>query len=274
MKKSSIRLSLIIILATLFTFPCLSRSADDPNARRIMQMVDERDDGDNMIGEMEMILIDKNNKERRRHIKSFSKDKGKDKLGVLFFLHPAEVKGTGFLTHSFDEPSKKDDQWLFLPALNKTKRIAAGDKSGSFMGSDFTYSDMSTINLADYDFSFYEKQREIDVEGNKCWLIWAIPRTDDVVKETGYEKSLLFIRQDNYYLIRGKFWMQKGGYIKFLNIKNLKIIDNIWTATELEMKKTRNKQIVHKTILKLKNIKYNQNLNYDLFLPEKLEKGI
>ncbi len=272
MKKPNTWLPFIIL--SFFLCITLSHAADDPNARKIMKMADERDDGDNMIAEMEMILIDKNKKERHRYIKSFSKDKDKDTLGLLFFLHPAEIKGTGFLTYSYDESGKNDDQWLYLPSLNKTKRIAASDKSGSFMGSDFTYSDMSSLKLEDYDFSFYEKQKETSVDGKKCWLIWAIPRTKKIIKETGYEKSLLFIRQDNYFLIRGKFWLKSGGYIKFLNVKSLKMIDNIWTATELEMKKTRNKRMDHKTILKLKNIKYNQNLNYGLFLPEKLEKGI
>ena len=227
-----------------------------------------------MMAEMEMVLIDKAGKERKRYIKSFSKDKGKDSLKLLFFLSPAEVKDTGFLTYEYNTPGKDDDQWLYLPALKKTKRIAASDKSGSFMGSDLSYSDMGTITLEDYDFSFYEKQKETDVNGSKCWVIWAIPRSGKAIEETGYEKSLLFVREDNYYLVRGKFWLKKGGEIKFLDVKNLQQIEGIWTATELEMKKTQNNETIHKTILKLRNIKYNQNLNPDMFLPDKLEKGI
>ena len=61
----------------------------------------------------------------------------------MFFLSPADVKDTGFLTYDYDEEGRDDDQWLYLPALKKTKRIASGDKSGSFMGSDFTYADMT-----------------------------------------------------------------------------------------------------------------------------------
>ncbi|MBU0992351.1 MAG: outer membrane lipoprotein-sorting protein [Proteobacteria bacterium] len=264
----------LAMIAIPFLCPFSALSADDRDARKIMELVDNQDDGDNMVSEMEMTLIDKNGNERIRNMKSFSKDQGADTLRIMFFLYPADIKGTGFLTHEYDAPGKDDDQWLYLPALKNTKRIASTDKSEKFMGSDFTYSDMGSIELEDYDFSFFEDQKEIDIEGNKCWIIWAIPKTKDVIKKTGYEKSLLFIRQDNYYLIRGKFWLEKGGYIKFLEVTELKKIDGIWTATELYMKKTRNNVQEHKTILKFINVKYNQDLDYGMFTERQLEKGI
>ncbi|GAH18070.1 unnamed protein product, partial [marine sediment metagenome] len=180
------RLKRVVTAAFLlmFALPLMSRQslADDPAARSIMEKVDARDDGDNQTSDMEMILIDKRGKKRFRRIATYSKDKGDDTMRLMFFKHPADIKDTSFLTMDYDDPSKDDDQWLYLPALRKTKRIASTDKSGSFMGSDLNYSDMTDRNLPDYDFNL---KKEMEVKGAKTWLIESIPRTKKVVRETG-----------------------------------------------------------------------------------------
>ncbi len=136
----------LLVAAIPFAF------AEDPEARAIMEKVDARDEGDNQTSIMEMILIDKRGNQRVRRIATFSKDKTEDTFRLMFFQHPADVKDAAFLTWDYDDPNRDDDQWLYLPALRKTKRIASRDKSGSFMGSDLTYSDMTDRNLEDYDF--------------------------------------------------------------------------------------------------------------------------
>ena len=127
-------------------------------AREIMQKVIDRDDGDNIITTMQMQLIDKNGHKRVRDMKTFSKDKGKDTLKLIFFLSPSDVKNTAFLTYDYNDDEKDDDQWLYLPALNKIKRIPASDKDSSFMGSDFTYFDMTEPNLNDFNFKILKEQ--------------------------------------------------------------------------------------------------------------------
>ena len=272
MKRSFIAF-IFISAAIVCTLPP-NTFADDPEARAIMEKVDARDDGDNQVSDMEMILIDKKGKERIRRIHTFSKDKGEDTLKLMFFLHPPDVKDTGFLTYDYDDPERDDDQWLYLPALRKTKRIASSDKSGSFMGSDLNYSDMTSRDLEDYDYTFYEKSKEMDVKGFKTWVIWSTPRTKDVIDETGYEKSLLFVRQDNYYVIRAVNWVHDGGYLKYMDVRKLEQIDGIWVATGMHITKKKGKQTAHKTILKLSNVKFNQDLNFELFTVRRMEKGL
>ena len=259
------------ILFTLSLFIPLSAAADDAKAREIMIKVDERDDGDNSISDMEMILIDKKGKKRIRKIKTFTKDKGEDKQRIMFFLKPADVKNTGFLTYDYDDPERDDDQWLYLPALKKTKRIASSDKSGSFMGSDFSYADMTSRDLEDYDFKLL---KETEVKGTKTWLIESIPRSKEVIDELGYTKSLLFVRQDNYVIIRSVNFVKEGKKLKYFEIKKLELIDNIWTGTELHMTTKKAKKTLHKTIMKFHNMKFNQNLDESLFSVRRLEKGL
>jgi len=219
----------------LFTFIVPFAFADDPRARAVMEKVDARDDGDNQTSDMEMILIDKRGNQRVRKIATFSKDKREDTYRLMFFRHPADVKNTAFLTWDYDDPDRDDDQWLYLPALRKTKRIASSDKSGSFMGSDLTYADMTDRNLADYDFTL---KKEMDVKGVKAWLIESIPRSKKVIKETGYTKSLLIVRQDNYFVIRAVHWVKDGGYVKYIDVKTLVQIEGIWVAKEMHVTKT------------------------------------
>ena len=267
-------LTCLLSLAALILVVALTPSlgwCDDSVARAIMEKVDARDDGDNQTSDMEMILIDKRGKKRVRRLGIFSKDKGEDTLRLMFFLEPADVKDTSFLTWDYDDPAKDDDQWLYLPALRKTKRIASSDKDGSFMGSDLNYSDMTDRNLEDYDFTL---KKEMEVNGVKTWLIESIPRTKKVIKETGYKKSLIFVRQDNYFVIRAVNWVKDGGYLKYMDVRTLQQIDGIWVAGETHVTKKKGKKFTHKTILKLENVKFNQKLTYDLFTVRRMEKGL
>ena len=242
------------------------------NGREIMEKVNARDTGDRSITEMEMILIDKKGKKRVRKLKTFGLEKGKDSLSLMFFLSPGDVRNTGFLTFDYDESGKDDDQWLFLPALRKTKRIAAGDKSGSFMGSDLNYSDMTSPDLNLYEYTL---MKETKVKGQKVWQIKSVPKTKAEAEKSGYSKSVVFIRQDNYVMIRGVRWVYKKKRNKYLDVRKLEEIDGIWVSTELHVTTKSGKKTLHKTILKQKNVHFNQDeVNEDLFSIRRLEKGL
>ena len=242
------------------------------SGREIMEKVNDRDVGNRSISEMEMILIDKKGNKRVRKLKSYGLEQGKNSKSLMFFITPADVKNTGFLTYDYDESGKEDDQWLFLPALRKTKRIAAGDKSGSFMGSDLNYSDMSSPDLDLYDYTL---MKETEVKGNKVWQIKSVPKTKAEAEKSGYSKSVVFIRQDNYVMIRGVRWVYKKKRNKYLDVRKLEKIDGIWISTEMHVTTKSGKKTLHKTILKQNNIKFNQvEVNEDLFTIRRLEKGL
>ncbi len=241
------------------------------SAREIMQAVDDRDDGDNRVSDMKMVLIDKNGSERIRTIRSFEKDKGEDNQRIMFFLSPADVEDTAFLTYDYDAYDKDDDQWLYLPALRKTKRIASSDKSGSFMGSDFNYSDMTRKNLDAYDFKIL---KEDDVRGNKVWLIEALPKTRKEIEESGYTKSIVFVRQDNFVVVRAVHWVNEGNRLKYQDISRLEQIEGVWTVLEMSMTTKKGQTTLHKTELSFDNVKYNQELGEEMFSIRRLEKGL
>jgi hypothetical protein len=255
---------MLLLLAT----PAL---AETLTAREIMQRVDERDDGDRSVRELEMVLIDKKGGERVRRIRSWSRDEGEDVLSLLFFMSPADVQDTGFLTYDYDG-DRDDDQWLYLPALQKTKRIASSDKSGSFMGSDFSYADLTEREVNRYDWTLMKD--DVVVRGEPCWQIQGVPNTPEEIEQTGYTKMIVFVRKDNYLVVRALSWLEKGGRLKYMDATKVEQIDGIWVATEMQMTTKRGKTTEHHTLMRTHDVRFDQDLDPDLFSVRRLEKGL
>ena len=260
-----------LMLALAFAMPPLAGNSADPTALEIMERVDARDDGDNRIAQISMTLIDRNGRQRNRTLETFMKDRGRDTLNLIFFVAPANVRDTGFLTLDYGAVEKDDDQWLYLPELHKTKRIASSNKSQSFMGTDFSYADMTKRVVDEWT---YRLLGEREVNGHMTWLVEAIPASKLVERRYGYAKSVLFVRQDINMVIRAAHWLTEGGRLKYFDIRKLERIDGIWTGTELDMRTVHNKETLHRTIMRFGNVRYNRNLNEDLFTLRRLEKGI
>ena len=139
------------------------------------------------------------------------------------------------------------------------------------MGSDFTYSDMTDRDLDRYD---YRLLKEDEVGGHAVWVVEAIPNSDDEIEETGYTKTVVFVRQDNHVVIRAKHWVKKGKREKYMDVKSLERIDGIWVATETHMTTKKAKTTLHKTILKAHNVRFNQAHHDDQFTVRMLERGL
>ena len=269
-REGLVSLARVAAACLVFATPLPAFAADDPKAREIMTAVDAREDGDNQTSNMQMVLIDKRGKQRIRELRSFRKDKDPDELSMMFFLSPADVEDTGFLTYDFDDADLDDDQWLYLPALKKTKRIASSDKSGSFMGSDFSYADMTDRPLEKYE---YQLLKEGELDGHPIWIIQSTPIDDDEIDETGYTKSVQFVRKDNYVVIQAKIWVKKGKRNKYMKVEELEQIDGIWVPTVMTMTTKKGKQTLHKTILRTSDVKFGQDLDFDMFSVRGLETG-
>ncbi|MEA3288640.1 MAG: outer membrane lipoprotein-sorting protein [Campylobacterota bacterium] len=245
------------------------------SARDIMEKVQARDDGDNIITTMQMQLIDKKGHKRVRDMKTYAKDVGEDEKKMIFFLSPSDVKDTAFLTYDYKSDEKDDDQWLYLPALNKTKRIPASDKDSSFMGSDFTYHDMTEPNLDDYTFKIVKESIVKRKSGEeKVWLIEVTPKTQEIIDETGYLKSIAYVRQDNYMVTRAKYYLKKASRMKYMDVKKVVKVEGIDVAAITTMITKQKKRTLHKTILIQSNIKMNQDLKEDMFTTRTIEKGL
>ena len=265
--KAKKLLFLLGVGASLLTTQTL---ADDPTARAIMERVDARDEGDTLEQDMLMILIDKNGNQRTRDLKSYAKDFGVDNHRTMFLKSPADVKNTAFLTYDYDDGARDDDQWLYLPALKKVKRIPSTDKSSSFMGSDFSYFDMTDRDLEDYDFKLLQ---ETEVRGHPAWMIESTPRNQAIIDESGYEKTIAIVRKDNHVVVRAINFMTNGKK-KYLDIKQLRQESGIWLVDEMTMTTKKGKRTLHKTVLTFSNVTLNGAIEDGVFTTRRLEKGL
>ena len=269
-EHSLITKSFVILLALSF-LPSMDLMAEVVSARSIMEKVEGRDDGNNSVIDLTMTLVDKKGKKRIRVMRSYSRDQGADEFGTMYFLKPADVKDTAFLNQSYGDKKKGDEQYLYLPALHKVKRIAGSDKTDSFMGSDLTYADMGHIDLDDFSF---EILKEVYVRDEHVWVIRALPIDDSTINETGYIESIFFVQKNNYVVVRAIRKLKGGKKIKYTDVKALEKIDGIWTPTETHIFMKKGKKVVHQTILKNTSVKYNQEIDADLFKVNSFYRGL
>ncbi len=272
LEKAMKKIPLICVLMLLGSMPVL---AEGLSAYEIMKKVDERYDGDTASGTSKMILIDKRDRQRVRDFSLFRKDYGEDSKSISIFKSPADIEGTSYLNYDWDDEEKDDDSWLYLPALQKVKRIAAGDKSDPFLGSDFSFADINGLDFTWYNYTFVSQSEVID--GHDCWLIESVPKPEYKEKSeqtTGYLKSHSWVRKDNFVSVRGKIWVKRGNKIKYFSASDLQLIDNVWTPMKLQMITTKKDKRQHASIIQVENIEYNQPLDDSLFSSETLQRGV
>lgn len=249
--------------------------AQSLTAREVMERVDQRYDGDSFASEVTMVLIDRRERQRSRELLIYSKDYGEDRKTLARFLTPADIAGTSYLNHDWEEPDRDDDSWLYLPALQRVKRLASSDTSDSFLGSDFSFADINGLELDWYDYEFVTESEIVD--GHDTWVIDVLPRPEMQEKAedaTGYSRLRTWIIKDNYVQLRAQAWELRGNRIKYFTSDDIELIDGIWTVRRLQAISTRNGRQEHASILQMNDIDYNVDLDDDLFSTEALQRGL
>jgi hypothetical protein len=106
------------------------------------------------------------------------------------------------------------------------------------------------------------------------WVIESLPVNQAVIDETGYTRSILYVRKDNYVLTRAKFYLKKGKRIKYMDVRKLEQIDGIWVAMQTTMTTKQGKQTLHKTVLTNSDVEINKPIDDDMFSVRRIEKGL
>ncbi len=216
-------------------------------------------------GNMTMTLVDKNGDQRVRKVTTYSKKFGEDTKSVLFFLEPADVKGTGFLQFGYKSTDQDDDQWLYLPALKRIRKITSSNKNQSFMGTDFSYDDMATRDIEEDD---HKLLREENVGDQAVWVIESTPKK--LEEDDEYSKAVSYIRKSDSLPAKVEFYDRKGAPEKTLVIQAVTVVDGIPTPKKLEMTSLDSQ---HKTLLEMDGLEFDKPLDDDLFTQRVLEKG-
>ena len=248
-------------------------SPNETDAAKIMRAVEEREQGDRSKSVLNMEVKDAKGRSRSRTVVSWSKDFPEGRKQLMIFQQPADVAGTGLLSIDYDLGSKEDDQWLYLPSLKKSTRISSGEKSGSFMGTDLTYSDMTKNDPNDFNYTI--KKQSVQVGTEDCWLIEARPKSQRVQNETGYQKSRVWVSKSKLLPIQMKAYVIEGRKIKYIRFDDLRLVDGVWVAHKISARTKRNKKTESTTVLSFSSYVLNQPEVTDaLFTQQKLQQGL
>ncbi len=196
---------------------------------RIAQEAREKQKGfGNFTADLKMVLRNKEGRESEREVSLKVLEMDGDGDRTLFvFDRPRDVKGTAFLVHAhIDEP---DDQWLFLPALNRVKRISSSKQSGSFMGSEFSYEDLGAVEVEKFTHRLIRNEEcgELD-----CTVSERIPMDPD----SGYSRQLVWTDTDELRTVQVQYFNRGGQHLKTLVVDGFnKYLERFWRPTNLTM---------------------------------------
>jgi outer membrane lipoprotein-sorting protein len=232
------------------------------SGQEIMEKVYHNPSGDDVQGRLTMTLINRQGESRVRNLQQYTKDYGDVEKRVMFFLSPADVQGTSFMNWSYTDGSD-DDQWIYLPALKRVRRISSDGKGDYFMGSDFTYDDLGERHP---DEDNHELTDEEDIDGKECWVIESTPKDPDYM----YSKTVTWVMKDNYMGLKREFYDDRGRHLKTLTIKDYGQINGFWTILETEMN---NVQRDHSTHMKFSDVNINQGIPDRMFTERNMMLG-
>ena len=236
-----------LLLTTLLTATSLMAIENIEVAKKSDKVTDGFESS---IAKMEMILINASGQKSVRDMEMKTLEGENGDKSISIFLSPADVKGTKTLTH--EHIDRDDDQWLYLPALKRVKRIASRNKSGSFMGSEFSYEDIGNQNYQKYTYE--GEAKEVELNGVKCYKVSRVP-TD---KNSGYTKQIIWVDTTNFLIQQVEYYDRKKELLKTATFLDYKQIDGIWRVGKIEM---RNHQNDKSTVLIWKEEKIKAGLS-------------
>ncbi len=240
------------LLASLTLLP-LELPAQTPEEKglAIAMEADKRDTGwGDIKTELFMVLRNRQGQESKRRMRSkiLEVDGDGDK-SLIVFDHPRDIKNTAFL--SYTHALKADDQWLYLPALKRVKRISSNNKSGPFMGSEFAYEDISSQEVEKYTYKFIKDDK---VNGRDAFVIERYP----VYKHSGYTRTVVWVDKEMYQALKTVFYDRKDSLLKELVLNDYKqYLGKYWRPSKMTMV---NKQNGKSTDLEYKGYEFNTGL--------------
>jgi hypothetical protein len=243
-----------------------SAKADDPKAIMDKALQNMRLPGAEMISTLNIYNAKGQKRERKMATVSKRFDAGTEKR-LVRFVAPADVKGTGLLT--VDHETKNDDMWLFLPAMRKTRRIVSSERAKSFMGSEFTYADMTPPPLDDFSYKLLKTE---PMGGTPCWVIEMKPKTEDIAEENGFSKRVVWVGQKDNVMRQVQYYDLDDELHRVMSAKKVELIDSatqLWRGMHMIIE---NKQNGRRSELVIDKLQLRSDVPDDYFTTRYLER--
>jgi len=213
--------------------------------------------------DMRMVLRNRQGRESQRQIRSRALEvEGDGDKSLTIFDHPRDVKGTAFL--SFTHATKPDDQWLYLPALKRVKRIASANKSGPFMGSEFAFEDLTSQEVEKYTYKWL---RDELLDGKPVRVFERYPE----YPHSGYTRQVVWMDAGIYQPLKIAFYDRKNALLKTLVASGYQeYLEKYWRADTMHMV---NHQTGKSTVLRWTNYRFKTGLNEGDFTRSALKRA-
>ncbi len=219
-----------LVLAAVFAAAHPAGAASPEEAGlKIARDAYDRDRGfGNFTARQTMVLRNKRGQESRRRLRiKVLETEGAGNKSLFVFDRPRSVKGTAFLIHSHNK--KADDQWLYLPALKRVKRISSSNRSGSFMGSEFSYEDLGAQEVGKYTYKYL---RDEACGKRTCTLVEQVP----TAKRSGYRRQLVWRDKQDLRVWKVVYYNRRNAHMKTLTFDKYELyLDRFWRAGEMKM---------------------------------------
>jgi len=260
-------LALGVLLAATLTVLVTPVRAAQTDAERGLAIAREMKARDRGFGDstatLKMVLVDASGGDTVRELRTKTlegRDDGDQLLAI--FESPADVRGTVFLSHTHAD--RADDQWLYLPALKRVKRIAPANRTSPFMGSEFSYEDLASAEVEKYSYAYRGEEM---LSGEPRFLLERIP----VDAESGYRRQLVWVDLDRYVPLQIEFYDRRGEKLKTLQLREYRqYLGRYWRAHEARMQ---NHQSGRSTVLRWNDIRFGQGLSGQDFLPASMARA-
>ncbi len=251
-------MKILIALLVLFTLINLP----GPDARKIMDTVYKQDTSRDTTWRAKMDVYDKKGSVRsKRFVFTKIGSLGNSKTLIRFF-DPAEVRGVGLL--SINQGGTADRQWMYTPAIQRVRRIAAQERRQRFLGTDFTNEDMAERVIDDFSYTVLSEGELVD--GRKTYKIEGRPVSPE---KSQYSYVYLWVPVDLPYVVLGEMYDKQGQRQRIYKATSLEKISGIWVARQVEMSSPPDGT---KTILMVDEVRFNTGLKEDMFTQQALEK--
>ena len=210
--------------------------------------------GDDQRTRVSMRLINPQGKERKREMTLLRKNLGAagEQRYYIYFHEPADVKGTAFMVWKY--PAREDDRWIFIPAINLVRRIAADDKRSSFVGSDFTYEDVSGRDVEDEAHTLLGEET---LNGRPVYRVESVPKA-----KVDYARRVALIDRERGLPLKEEYYDVRGELLRTFSADEVREVSGHWTVTRRSM---RDAQSGHRTEVVYEEIEYDVGLTEDLF---------
>jgi len=236
----------------------------DLSGLEVIQNVYNRPTGNDMTGNLIMTIENSRGNQRVRKIKQFVKTVKNGEKKIMYFLSPADVKNTSFMTWSYDDESKSDDQWIYLPALKKVKRISSDSKGDYFMGSDFTYDDLGDRHPMDDTHTIL---REEVMGGKETIVIESIPKDEEYM----YSRTVTWVMKDTWIGLKKEFYDEDDDLLKILTVDAQKSFGDVIILTKVKMHNIQRNQF---TIMEFSNVEIDKGIPNNKFSERMMKRGI